>query len=172
MLFQFWQFGLTYKIIASIEFSIIRFFFFRLLWSTSGQAPPKNQYGTKILIKFTNTQSRNFEQEYNKTDRTIYKAPLKLNIQSTNWPKGHFSYSTKPSCIFNNIIFIGKKNYCLVKEHLKNINFLILLIGKNCGGNECLLCCEIVFLKFLVSFFGQMTIRKVQWTDKLQNDAI
>lgn len=77
-------------------------FFFRLLWSTSGQAPPKNQYGTKILIKFTNTQSRNFEQEYNKTDRTIYKAPLKLNIQSTNWPKGHFSYSTKPSCIFNN----------------------------------------------------------------------
>lgn len=76
-------------------------FFFSLLWSTSGQAE-KNQYGTKILIKFTNTQSRNFEQEYNKTDRTIYKAPLKLNILSTNWPKGHFNSSTKPSCIFNN----------------------------------------------------------------------
>lgn len=77
-------------------------FFFQTSMVNFWTGPPKNQYGTKILIKFTNTQSRNFEQEYNKTDRTIYKAPLKLNIQSTNWPKGHFSYSTKPSCIFNN----------------------------------------------------------------------
>lgn len=78
------------------------FFFFQTSMVNFWTSPPKNQYGTKILIKFTNTQSRNFEREYNKTDRTIYKAPLKLNIQSTNWPKGHFSNSTKPSCIFNN----------------------------------------------------------------------